>query len=58
MNDGWLDSALATGTATGTYERLNDPSVNAMPAKLVGTAMTAALEPWPQGLFELFDLPL
>ncbi len=28
MYDGWLDSSLATGsTATGDYERLNDPAV-------------------------------
>ena len=30
MYDGWLDSALSTGsTATGNYERLNDPAVDA-----------------------------
>ena len=30
MYDGWLDSSLASGSsATGDYERLNDPNVNA-----------------------------
>jgi len=50
MYEGWLDSALATGnSATGDYERLNDPSVNAMLARLAGAEttaqQTAALEP-------------
>jgi peptide/nickel transport system substrate-binding protein len=50
MYDGWLDSALATGkTATGNYERLNDPAVDQMLAKLAGAEttaqQTAALEP-------------
>jgi peptide/nickel transport system substrate-binding protein len=42
MYDGWLDSSLATGSAaTGDYERLNDPSVNAMLATLAGAETTA-----------------
>src|SRR6476646_4449318 len=50
MYDGWLDSALSSGTtATGNYERLKDPAVDQMLAKLDGadaTAdQTAALEP-------------
>jgi len=50
MYDGWLDSALSTGsTATGNYERLKDPNVDAMLAKLAGAESTAqqttALEP-------------
>jgi peptide/nickel transport system substrate-binding protein len=50
MYDGWLDSSLATGSAaTGDYERLKDPNVNAMLAKLAGAEstsdQTAALEP-------------
>ncbi len=48
--DGWLDSSLATGNAaTGDFERLNDPTVQAMLAKLAGAdttaAQTAALAP-------------
>lgn len=48
--DGWLDSSLATGkTATGDYERLNSPTLNADLAKLAAaptlTAQTAALAP-------------
>ena len=50
MYDGWLDSALASGSAaTGDYERLNSPQVNAMLATLAGAEttakQTAALEP-------------
>jgi len=50
MYNGWLNSALATGnSATGDYERLNDPALNADLAKLsaAGTvsAQTAALVP-------------
>jgi peptide/nickel transport system substrate-binding protein len=42
MYDGWLDSALATGkTATGDFERLNNPALNADLAKLGGAATTA-----------------
>ena len=48
--DGWLDSTLATGkAATGDFERLKDPAINAMLAKLAGAAtteqQTAALAP-------------
>ena len=48
--EGWLDSSLATGkNATGDYERLNSPAINADLAKLAGaptlTAQTAALAP-------------
>jgi peptide/nickel transport system substrate-binding protein len=43
MYDGWLDSALATGSsATGDYERLNDPALNADLATLAGASTTAA----------------
>jgi peptide/nickel transport system substrate-binding protein len=50
MYDGWLDSALSsTPTATGNYERLKDPAVDQMLAKLAGAEstadQTAALEP-------------
>jgi peptide/nickel transport system substrate-binding protein len=50
MYDGWLDSALSSGkTATGNYERLKDPAVDQMLAKLAGSEttaqQTAALEP-------------
>jgi peptide/nickel transport system substrate-binding protein len=39
MYEGWLDSALASGnSATGDYERLKDPTVNAALAKLAGAA--------------------
>ncbi len=42
MYEGWLDSALASGnSATGDYERLNDPAVNAMLATLAGAETTA-----------------
>ena len=37
MYDGWLNSALATGSAAiGDYERLNDPAINADLATLAG----------------------
>jgi peptide/nickel transport system substrate-binding protein len=37
MYDGWLNSALASGSAAvGDYERLNDPTLNADLAKLAG----------------------
>jgi peptide/nickel transport system substrate-binding protein len=43
MYDGWLDSSLATGNAaTGDYERLNDPAINAELATMAGAATTAA----------------
>ena len=43
MYDGWLDSSLATGSAaTGDYERLNNPTINAELATLAGAATTAA----------------
>jgi peptide/nickel transport system substrate-binding protein len=50
MYDGWLDSALSsTASATGNYERLKDPAVDGMLAKLAGAEstadQTAALEP-------------
>ena len=42
MYEGWLDSALATGNnATGDYERLNDPAINADLATLAGASTTA-----------------
>jgi len=43
MYDGWLDSALATGNAaTGDYERLNNPTINADLATLAAAGTTAA----------------
>jgi ABC-type lipoprotein export system ATPase subunit len=43
MYAGWLDSSLATGSAaTGDYERLNDPHVNAMLAGLAAAPDTAS----------------
>jgi len=43
MYDGWLDSSLASGNAaTGDYERLNNPTINADLATLAGAATTAA----------------
>jgi peptide/nickel transport system substrate-binding protein len=43
LYDGWLDSSLATGSAaTGDYERLNDPTLNADLATLAGASTTAA----------------
>ncbi|HEX6524688.1 MAG TPA: ABC transporter substrate-binding protein [Streptosporangiaceae bacterium] len=42
MYDNWLDSSLATGAnATGDYERLKDPTVDAGLAKLAGDQTTA-----------------
>jgi peptide/nickel transport system substrate-binding protein len=42
MYEGWLDSSLASGTsATGDFERLNDPAVNADLATLGGASTTA-----------------
>jgi len=39
MYEGWLDSALATGSsATGDFERLKDPALNAELAKLAGAS--------------------
>jgi peptide/nickel transport system substrate-binding protein len=43
MYDGWLNSALATGSsATGDYERLHNTAIDADLAKLAGAATTAA----------------
>jgi peptide/nickel transport system substrate-binding protein len=42
MYEGWLDSALASGSsATGDFERLNDPAINADLSALAGAANTA-----------------
>jgi peptide/nickel transport system substrate-binding protein len=45
MYDNWLDSSLSSGSnataATGDYERLNDPTINADLAKLAGDETTA-----------------
>ena len=42
MYDGWLDSSLAVGNnATGDFERLNDPTMNADLATLAAAATTA-----------------
>jgi peptide/nickel transport system substrate-binding protein len=53
MYNGWLNSALATGsTATGDYERLSNPALNADLAKLAGAStvaeQTSALVPLEQ----------
>jgi peptide/nickel transport system substrate-binding protein len=61
MYDGWLDSSLATGNAaTGDYERLNNPTVNAELATLAAApdtaAQTAALVPIEQ--FVAANLPV
>ena len=50
MYNGWLNSSLATGkSATGNYERLKEPTIDAALAKLAGSTtvpeQTAALEP-------------
>src|SRR5262249_62411412 len=50
MYNGWLNSSPATGkSATGNYERLKEPTIDAALAKLAGTStvpeQTAALEP-------------
>jgi len=43
MYDGWLDSSLASGNAaTGDYERLNNPTINAELATLAAAGTTAA----------------
>jgi peptide/nickel transport system substrate-binding protein len=43
MYDGWLDSSLATGSAaTGDFERLTDPTLNADLATLAAASTTAA----------------
>jgi peptide/nickel transport system substrate-binding protein len=43
MYDNWLDSSLATGSnATGDYERLNDPALDADLATLAAASTTAA----------------
>ncbi len=42
MYEGWLDSTLASGSsATGDYERLNDPTVNADLSTLAGASTVA-----------------
>ncbi len=42
MYDGWLNSALATGSnATGDFERVNDPALDADLATLAGDATVA-----------------
>jgi peptide/nickel transport system substrate-binding protein len=43
MYDGWLDSSLASGnSATGDYERLKNPTIDALLATLAGAGTTAA----------------
>jgi len=43
MYDGWLDSSLASGnSATGDYERLNNPAIDTQLATLAGAGTTAA----------------
>jgi len=61
MYEGWLDSSLAKGNAaTGDYERLNDPAIDADLAKLAAApstaAQTAALAPIAK--FVAADLPI
>ena len=61
MYDGWLDSSLATGSAaTGDYERLNDPSINAQLATLAGASTTAqqTADLAPIAQFVATDLPI
>ncbi len=61
MYDGWLDSSLATGSAaTGDYERLNDPAVNAQLATLAGASTTAqqTADLAPIAKFVAADLPI
>ncbi len=42
MYEGWLDSSLATGkSATGDYERLKEPTIDAAIAKLAGASTVA-----------------
>jgi peptide/nickel transport system substrate-binding protein len=42
MYEGWLDSSLASGSAaTGDFERLTDPAINADLVTLAGAATTA-----------------
>jgi peptide/nickel transport system substrate-binding protein len=41
MYNGWLNSSLATSTATGDYERLSDPALNADLATLSGANTVA-----------------
>ena len=50
MYNGWLNSSLATGkSATGNYERLKEPAIDAALAQLAGASttpeQTAALTP-------------
>ncbi len=46
MYEGWLDSALAsTSAATGDYERLKNPAIDAALAKLAGAATTPIRPP-------------
>jgi peptide/nickel transport system substrate-binding protein len=49
LYDNWLNSSLDTSTATGDYERLNDPALDADLAKLAGAStvaeQTAAVAP-------------
>jgi peptide/nickel transport system substrate-binding protein len=41
LYDNWLNSALDTSTATGDYERLSDPALDADLAKLAGASSVA-----------------
>jgi peptide/nickel transport system substrate-binding protein len=41
MYNGWLNSSLATSTATGDYERLNDPTLDSELATLSGANTVA-----------------
>jgi peptide/nickel transport system substrate-binding protein len=61
MYEGWLDSALAKGSAaTGDFEHLNDPAIDADLAKLAGAGtvaeQTADLAPIAD--FVATDLPI
>jgi peptide/nickel transport system substrate-binding protein len=61
MYNGWLNSTLASGSAaTGDFERLNDPAVNAMLATLAGatTVSTQATALVPLEQYVAANLPI
>jgi peptide/nickel transport system substrate-binding protein len=60
MYDGWLNSALATSSATGDYERLNSPAMNADLATLSGanTVAQQTTDLVPLEKFVASDLPV
>jgi peptide/nickel transport system substrate-binding protein len=60
MYDGWLNSALATSSATGDFERLNSPAMNADLATLSGanTVAQQTTDLVPLEKFVASDLPV